>query len=100
MEYIHKYILGGTVWWKSNQELLSINLSLPTIFYHITPSIAIKQNTVDINGNFKEIEISGRHDPCVVIRAVPVVSAMTAIVICDHYLRAKAKGVFDESWRI
>ncbi|MFM2285576.1 MAG: hypothetical protein RLZZ543_1073, partial [Bacteroidota bacterium] len=36
------------------------------------------------------IEIQGRHDPCVVPRAVPIVEAMAALVLADHSLRAKA----------
>jgi chorismate synthase len=50
-------------------------------------SIGIKQKTVDAKGNRAEIKITGRHDVCVVPRAVPVVEAMAAITIADHYLR-------------
>ena len=46
-----------------------------------------KQQTVDNNGNNVEMEAQGRHDPCVVPRAVPIVEAMAAIVIADHLLR-------------
>ncbi len=56
-----------------------------------TPSISRKQKTVDINGKEKDIQIEGRHDPCVLPRAVSVVEAMAAITICDHYLRNKAQ---------
>lgn len=49
-----------------------------------TPSIAQAQQTINmITGENSEIEIHGRHDPAIVHRAAPVVSAMTAIVICD-----------------
>ena len=58
-----------------------------------TPSICQKQKTVNKNGKEIEIKINGRHDPCIAIRAVPVVEAMTAIIICDHYLRFKVNGV-------
>ncbi|MFH1439392.1 MAG: chorismate synthase [Candidatus Woesearchaeota archaeon] len=57
-------------------------------------TIKKKQNTVDINGNAVELEAKGRHDPCVLPRAVPVVEAMAAIVLCDHFLRQKALSVF------
>lgn len=49
-----------------------------------------KQNTVDINGETIEYHGRGRHDPCVLPRAVPIVDAMTALVLCDHYLRDRA----------
>ncbi|MFH0865552.1 MAG: chorismate synthase [Bacteroidota bacterium] len=50
-------------------------------------SVRIKQTTVDAEGNMKEIKIKGRHDVCVIPRAVPVVEAMAAITIADHLLR-------------
>ena len=48
-----------------------------------------KQNSVDEQGNEVVIEGKGRHDPCVVPRAVPIVSAMLSLVLADHYLRNK-----------
>jgi len=45
------------------------------------------QNTVDVAGEQTQITGKGRHDPCVVPRAVPIVEAMAALVIIDHYLR-------------
>lgn len=47
------------------------------------------QNTIDKNGNSAILEAKGRHDPCVLPRAVPVVEAMTAMVILDHVLLSK-----------
>ncbi|HIH88682.1 TPA: chorismate synthase [Candidatus Bathyarchaeota archaeon] len=53
-----------------------------------TPSIAKSQRTVDLAaGTDSEISVEGRHDPCIVPRAVPVVEAMVAIVLADHALR-------------
>lgn len=52
-----------------------------------TPSISIPQQTVDINGNEKEITIHGRHDPVVVPRALVVMESMAAIVIFDAVLK-------------
>jgi len=53
-----------------------------------TPSISKKQTTVDLAvGAEVEISVQGRHDPCIVPRAVPVVEAMVAIVLTDHVLR-------------
>lgn len=53
-------------------------------------SIAKKQNTVSKSGESVEIKIQGRHDPCVVPRAVPIVEAMSALVLVDHLLRYQA----------
>ena len=53
-----------------------------------------EQATLDIHGNEQTLKAKGRHDPCVVPRAVPVVEAMTAIVLLDHYLQANASKVF------
>ena len=55
-----------------------------------TPSISRKQKTVNIDKmESAEVEIKGRHDVCIVPRAVPVVSAMMAITLCDYALQAK-----------
>lgn len=55
-----------------------------------TPSIYKTQQTVDINGNDKEIEIVGRHDPCIAPRIVPVIEAMSALVIIDLIMSKNA----------
>lgn len=52
-------------------------------------SIAKAQKTVDIEQNPVEFSITGRHDPCVAIRAVPVVEAMMALTLVDHILRSR-----------
>ena len=44
------------------------------------------QETIDKNGNSVKIQGKGRHDPCVVPRAVPIVEAMAALVLADFYL--------------
>ena len=52
-----------------------------------TPSIGKKQKTVNLeNMTETEIEIKGRHDPCIVPRAVPVVESMMALTLADHAL--------------
>ena len=57
-----------------------------------TPSIAKPQQTVNLKtGEITTIEIKGRHDPCIVPRAVPVVEAAAAIAIYDAYLEWKAR---------
>ncbi len=50
-------------------------------------SISKKQTTVNSENEEIELQIEGRHDPCVVPRAVPIVEAMTALVLADHSLR-------------
>lgn len=52
-------------------------------------TIAKEQNTVDINGENIRLKVKGRHDPCVVVRAVPVVEAMAAMVTLDFYFENK-----------
>ena len=51
-----------------------------------TASIARKQKALDTDGNVIDLSIQGRHDPCVVPRAVPVVEAMTSLVLADFFL--------------
>jgi len=55
-----------------------------------TSSISIPQQTTDIEGNSREIRTEGRHDPCICPRLVPVVEAMTSIVLEDQYKRHQA----------
>jgi chorismate synthase len=53
-----------------------------------TPSISLPQKSVDLRtGEERPLTIEGKHDPCIVFRAVPVVEAMTAIVLADLQLR-------------
>lgn len=52
-------------------------------------TIMTNQATIDAEGNAAEIQGKGRHDPCVVPRAVPIVEAMAALVLADHWLRNK-----------
>lgn len=56
------------------------------------PSILLEQDTIDINNSKTKIKITGRHDPCVLPRAIPIVEAMSAIVILDKYLENKKYG--------
>jgi chorismate synthase len=56
------------------------------IAFKPTATIAKNQNTVDSSGNSIELSASGRHDPCVLPRAVPIVEAMTALVLVDLLL--------------
>ena len=54
-------------------------------------TIGKKQRTVNREHESVELEAAGRHDPCVLPRAVPIVDAMAALVIMDHYLRHRAQ---------
>ena len=56
-----------------------------------TATIMQAQETVDIYGNSVVLEGRGRHDPCVLPRAVPMVEAMMALVLVDHLLLQKLK---------
>ena len=57
-----------------------------------TSSIQVPGRTIDVAGNPVEIITTGRHDPCVGLRATPIAEAMLAIVIMDHYLRHRAQN--------
>ncbi|MFL6590300.1 MAG: chorismate synthase [Chthoniobacterales bacterium] len=57
-------------------------------------TIAHKQKTVTADGEETTLAARGRHDPCVLPRAVPIVEAMAALVLCDHALRQRAIGDF------
>jgi chorismate synthase len=65
-----------------------------TIYFRVafkpTATIMREQQTVDIHHTETTIQGRGRHDPCVLPRAVPMVEAMTALVIADHALRQQA----------
>ena len=50
-------------------------------------TIMSKQNSIDKEKNNVELSVKGRHDPCVVPRAVPIVESMAAVVLADHLLR-------------
>ncbi|NCQ03683.1 MAG: chorismate synthase, partial [Cyanobacteria bacterium] len=56
-----------------------------------TATIGKEQNTVSKEGEETTLAAKGRHDPCVLPRAVPMVEAMVALVLCDHLLRHHAQ---------
>lgn len=51
-----------------------------------TSSLPQEQNTIDKNFKATTVATLGRHDPCVVMRAVPIVEAMVALVLCDYWM--------------
>ena len=58
-----------------------------------TSSLRIPCQTVDVRGNATEVITTGRHDPCVGIRATPIAEAMMAITLMDHLLRQRAQNL-------
>ena len=56
-----------------------------------TSSIEHSQQTIDINGDETEISTTGRHDPCLTPRMVPVIESMAALVLIDHILRHRSQ---------
>jgi chorismate synthase len=76
---------GGIQGGISNGELIYFRVAFKPV-----ASIRKSQATVSQETGNTKIEIPGRHDPCVVPRAVPIVEAMAALVLADHYLRSKA----------
>jgi chorismate synthase len=75
---------GGVQGGISNGEDIYFNVAFKPV-----ATIMQDQSTVDKDGNEAVVSGKGRHDPCVVPRAVPIVEAMAALVIADFYLRAK-----------
>ena len=55
-----------------------------------TATIASEQQTVTTEGESTVLAAKGRHDPCVLPRAVPMVEAMALLVLADHWLRQRA----------
>ncbi|HEX5456297.1 MAG TPA: chorismate synthase [Candidatus Saccharimonadales bacterium] len=78
---------GGTLGGISNGEDIYFRVAIKPV-----STISKKQKTLDLEKNEVEVEATGRHDPCVLPRAIPIVDAMSALVIMDHYLRNKAQN--------
>ncbi len=77
-------ILGGI---SSGQEILA------SIALKPTSSIRLPGRSVDIHGEPVEVITTGRHDPCVGIRATPIAEAMLALVLVDHALRHRGQNI-------
>ena len=80
--------LGGI---SSGQDILA------SIALKPTSSISKPGQTIDKAGAASEIVTTGRHDPCVGLRATPIAEAMVALVLMDHYLRHRAQNADVES---
>ena len=75
-------VLGGI---SSGQDIV-VSIALKP-----TSSITVPGETIDVLGMPTQIATTGRHDPCVGIRATPIAEAMMALVLMDHYLRFRAQ---------
>ena len=64
---------------------------LASIALKPTSSILVPGKSIDIHGNATEVRTTGRHDPCVGVRATPIAEAMVALVLMDHALRHRAQ---------
>ena len=78
---------GGTIGGISSGETIHFRVAFKPV-----STIKKEQDTVNTKGEATKLEASGRHDPCVLPRAVPIVDAMSALVIMDHYLRNRAQN--------
>lgn len=76
-------VLGGI---SSGQPILA------SIALKPTSSLRLPGRSIDVHGNPVEVVTTGRHDPCVGIRATPIAEAMMAIVLMDHYLRHRGQN--------
>jgi chorismate synthase len=82
---------GGVQGGISNGEDIVIRVA-----FKPTATVLKEQQTVDVDGNDTTIKARGRHDPCVLPRAVPIVEAMMALVLADHCLRQRARAGFSD----
>ena len=76
-------ILGGI----STGQEIRVNVALKP-----TSSIPQERRSIDKNGDAVTMQTTGRHDPCVGVRATPIVEAMLAMVLMDHALRHRAQN--------
>lgn len=77
---------GGVLGGISTGQPLEVSVA-----FKPTSSLRLPGRTVDVQGEPVEIMTTGRHDPCVGIRAIPIVEAMLALTILDHYLLHRAQ---------
>jgi len=77
---------GGVLGGISSGQDVTVSIALKP-----TSSIRIARRTIDVRGNPTQVETTGRHDPCVGIRATPIAEAMLACVLADHALRHRAQ---------
>ena len=78
---------GGTLGGISTGQDILVSIALKP-----TSSIQVPGRTVDREGRATDIVTTGRHDPCVGLRATPIAEAMVALTLMDHYLRHRAQN--------
>ena len=78
---------GGVLGGISTGQDIAVNVA-----FKPTSSIPQDRHSIDTGGNEVDMKTTGRHDPCVAIRAVPIVEAMLSLVIIDHVLRDRAQN--------
>jgi chorismate synthase len=78
---------GGVLGGISTGQDIEVNVA-----FKPTSSIPQDRHSIDTEGNEVDMKTTGRHDPCVAIRAVPIVEAMLSLVIIDHVLRDRAQN--------
>jgi chorismate synthase len=78
---------GGTLGGISSGQDLVVSMAVKP-----TSSIVKPGRSIDVAGNPVEVSTTGRHDPCVGLRAVPIAEAMLALVLMDHFLRHRAQN--------
>jgi chorismate synthase len=78
---------GGVLGGISTGQDIVVSLALKP-----TSSIQVPGRTIDLQGNPVEVVTTGRHDPCVGLRATPIAEAMLALVLMDHWLRHRAQN--------
>ncbi|MGY8855562.1 chorismate synthase [Methylophilaceae bacterium Uisw_097] len=78
---------GGVLGGISTGQDIEVNVA-----FKPTSSIPQDRHSIDTKGNEVDMKTTGRHDPCVAIRAVPIVEAMLSLVIIDHVLRDRAQN--------
>ena len=77
---------GGTLGGISSGQDILVSMA-----YKPASSIRIPGKTIDTSEKETEVVTTGRHDPCVAIRAIPIAEAMLALVLVDHYLRYRGQ---------
>jgi chorismate synthase len=77
---------GGVLGGISTGQDITVSIALKP-----TSSIRLPRRTIDVHGKAATVETTGRHDPCVGIRATPIAEAMLACVLIDHALRYRAQ---------
>jgi len=78
---------GGVLGGISTGQNIRVSLAVKP-----TSSIRLPRNSIDVAGLAAEVATTGRHDPCVGIRATPIAEAMLALVLMDHALRHRAQN--------